>query len=566
MKIKSVIRSSFKNQIFFVLLTITLIMLITGSIFTIQGFQNKLISDYKERNIEQNKELTGQLYQDFSMLSQVLYDLSVSDTIIRALNKKNVTTIKVYSSIYEISADIKDFASVSIYQGSECRYSTDSSNLSIKLPDNYSILAEAERRKGKVCYSLDPTNSSSDPDILFCLKLNTTEKAAYAVIRVKQNVIAQRLQDKINARDGFILTDAYFRPYSQLGTAKNGNELAAIKKNLFSHIAYDHDSKNNIYMSEIGETGLISIYITPPALDESSSKVAYQILIIEALISILVCLIIARQLSNYLSRPISTLSQGMKRFRNGDFETMIDLDINDEFHQLAEGFNKMTSQLKETMDDRVAQERTINETRIAMMQSQLNPHFLYNTLDTIKWVTKANNIPEVSTLVASLAQILRTSISENQFCPLSKELSLVESYCKIQQIRFDNRFLLKIDVVDNILNAIIPKLILQPIVENSIIHGLEDKDDGKITVSAIKNGECLIISVEDNGCGISDDMILAIQNSEKGSLNGHIGLKNVNDILKLYYGSEYGITALRPESGGTLIRLSLPYSENEPLT
>lgn len=95
MKIKSVIRSSFKNQIFFVLLTITLIMLITGSIFTIQGFQNKLISDYKERNIEQNKELTGQLYQDFSMLSQVLYDLSVSDTIIKALDKKNVTTIKV---------------------------------------------------------------------------------------------------------------------------------------------------------------------------------------------------------------------------------------------------------------------------------------------------------------------------------------------------------------------------------------------------------------------------------------------------------------------------------------
>ena len=200
-----------------------------------------------------------------------------------------------------------------------------------------------------------------------------------------------------------------------------------------------------------------------------------------------------------------------------------------------------------------------------MMQAQLNPHFLYNTLDTIKWVTKVNHIPEVSTMVASLANILRASISENEFCALSKELELVDNYCQIQQIRFDNKFDIKIDVPADLKNAIVPKLILQPIVENAIIHGLDEADDGLIIINAERTeNDALIISVQDNGKGIDAAAIESLNDIENKPPKGHLGLKNVITILRLYYGSEYGVYPKRLEEGGTIMYITLPYQEEEP--
>ncbi len=321
-------------------------------------------------------------------------------------------------------------------------------------------------------------------------------------------------------------------------------------------------------MNEIGKTGLLSIYVTPPALGESAVKVGYQILTLEALFSVIVCLIVASRLSAYFSKPISTMASGMKRFRKGDFDAKIELSREDEFEQLAVGFNKMTSQLKQTMEERVEAERTINETRIEMMQAQLNPHFLYNTLDTIKWVAKANHVPEVATMSASLAGILRTSISERQFCPLSKELELVQNYCEIQKIRFDDKFDLTIDVPTEVMDAVIPKLILQPIVENAIIHGMDETENGHIYVAACRDNsgekDLLKISVQDDGKGISDEMMLALNNDDVETLKGHLGLNNVNTIIRLYYGKEYGVMAFRPSQGGTVMIITLPYSEKEP--
>ena len=198
------------------------------------------------------------------------------------------------------------------------------------------------------------------------------------------------------------------------------------------------------------------------------------------------------------------------------------------------------------------------------MQAQLNPHFLYNTLDTIKWVAKANQVPEVATLSSSLATILRAGISENQFCMLEKELDLVRNYCDIQKIRFDDCFDLEIDVPDDIKKAYVPKLILQPIVENSIIHGLEGRRDGHINITAVKrerdpDTEILEITVTDNGKGINDEMIALIEADDPAALEGHLGIKNVNTIIRLYYGKEYGVHATRLENG-TEMKVTLPFS------
>jgi len=203
------------------------------------------------------------------------------------------------------------------------------------------------------------------------------------------------------------------------------------------------------------------------------------------------------------------------------------------------------------------------------MQAQLNPHFLYNTLDTMKWVAKANHIPEIATMAAGLAKILRTSISKRQFICLREELELVNCYVDIQKIRFNDKFSYSVEMEEGLEDCVIPKLIIQPIVENSVLHGLKESEEGNIHVRITGKTGVLCIEVTDDGCGAPDDLMEAINHRRQEQLVGHIGVSNVDTILRLTYGEEYGIymeksdgniqtTKDGKESGGTRVTLRLP--------
>ncbi len=568
----SFVRQSFKRQIFVAFLSVTLFLVIFGGILTVQGFQARVKADYEKRDQEQEILVTGRINDLLQKSEDTLDNIANSSILKNAFLKGRKNSLEIYASLYDETQSVRDFAVVDLYMGGICMYSTKSGYKSSPLPEYYSVLYEAANSGGKTVYALDPGNAAeSGADLLIARQIVNGNTKGYAVIRIKQEDLKSQLSGALNAKDGFMLTNSYLRPFCTMGTAVNGYVLQTIRNNLFEGKLYTEGFDSNVYMKELGDSGLLSIYITPPVLDESAARAGYQIIVMLAIISVIVCLIVATQMSNYVAKPIGTLAAGMRRFRKGDFDTKLELDREDEFEQLALGFNKMTTQLKETMEERVEAERKVNETRIEMMQAQLNPHFLYNTLDTIKWVAKANQVPEVATMSASLAGILRTSISSAQFVQLSQEIKLIENYCEIQRIRFDDKFDITIDIPDDVMQAIIPKLILQPIVENAIIHGMEDMDNGHIYVAAIRqkgegeSPDLLKISVQDNGKGISDEMLNALNNDDPETLKGHLGLNNVNTIIRLYYGKEYGVMAVRPSQGGTVMIVTLPYSEKEPV-
>ena len=583
------IRQSFKRQIFFIFLAVTLAMVIIGGVLTVQGFQASIKADYRKNDIEQDRILTRQLESDLGLVETAINNIARDEVLLSAVSGSNASnSLAVYTALYENTRDIKDFSTVELYKDGKCIFSTKSGYSSNRLPEYYSVLKEATKKKDQIVYAPDPESSSATgAALLIARRLVEEPKSGYVVIRIEQSEIEDRISGKINARDGFMLTNKFLRPYCLLGIAEDGKTLATIRNNLMNGALYNTDIESNVYIQEIGSTGVLSVYLTPPALDDSAARVGYQIIVIQAIISVIVCLAVASRMSSYFSKPITQMAAAMKRFRKGDFETRIELEREDEFDQLATGFNKMTTQLNQTMEERVAAEHKVNETRIQMMQAQLNPHFLYNTLDTIKWVAKANQVPEVATLSASLASILRTSISENQFCKLSQEIKLVESYCEIQKIRFDDSFDLTVDLPKSLENAIIPKLILQPIVENAIIHGLEGRTDGHIWITArgwndAGKGEgakdfgentetspgtdLLEITIRDNGAGISEEVVEALANDDPNTLEGHLGLNNVNTIIRLYYGKEYGVSARKAEEGGTIMKVLLPLSYKEPDT
>ena len=563
------IRQSFRSQVFFIFLIVILLLVIGGGVVTIRGFQARVTADYERLDAEQER-LAQEVINDILLKTENAFErILKNENLARAFARGESGSPIVYSALYLETEEIRDFAVAELYSGSVCTYSTGSGMGSGELPDYYSVLYEAENSGGRTVYALDPGNASEKgAALLMARRVESDAAPGFVVIRITQDVLRERIGAVINARDGFILTNRYLRPFCTLGAAEDGVLLSMLRNNLLGDLPYDQGLDGNIYIHEIGDTGLLSVYITPPALDETTISAGYQIILILAAISILVCLIVANMLSNYVASPIRKFTMGMKRFRDGNFDVRIELDREDEFQQLAVGFNKMADQLEKTMAEQVQAERTINETRIRMMQSQLNPHFLYNTLDTIKWVAKANNVPEVATMAASLAGILRASISEKQLYRLSEELALVRDYCEIQQIRFDGRFDLTIDVPEELESAVIPRLILQPMVENAIIHGLDEREEGHILIEAVRegsaSGDILKIAIRDNGKGISDEMMNALNRDDEQALNGHLGLNNVNTIIRLYYGREYGVRASRPETGGTVMTVTLPYSDSIP--
>jgi len=213
------------------------------------------------------------------------------------------------------------------------------------------------------------------------------------------------------------------------------------------------------------------------------------------------------------------------------------------------------------IENAVREEKAYNSTRLKLFQTQLNPHFLYNTLDTIKWNAKINGLDENAVLAENLAGILRQAISSDPFVTLKEELSLVRNYTEIQKIRFAGSFTYEEEVPDSLMNAVVPKMILQPLVENSILHGLEGMRDGYICVFAGTDTGRLILSVYDNGKGMSKEASDRINNPSEDSSEGHLGLYNLSSIIRLYYGEGYGLHADPSTEEGTTIRITLPYRE-----
>ena len=594
---RSWLAHSFKRQLFVVFLAVMLILVISGGFLTVQGFRTRLRQDYARNDLLLDKEITEHI---MSLLDEVqeAIDGIAGDGILRqameggtgnnssteaAGTGSAINTKVVYSALYQHTQTVRNRCAVDLYLGNSRLYTTSTGAAAKSLPLDYSVLWEASENPGRTIYSLDPGEASEQGASLLIVQQlwNGTEKG-YVVFRVSEENIKDLLSSRVNARDGFILTNRFLRPLCQLGAAEDGEDLALVRKNLMNRQDYTAGAKNNIYITELGDTGLLSLYITPPVLDSFAVNVEYRIIFLLAIIGVILCSLVASRMSAWASKPIAIFTQAMQDVRNGDLDTRITLHREDEFGQLASGFNDMTSRLKEYMEEQVLTERKLNETRIAMMQAQLNPHFLYNTLDTIKWVAKSRQVPEVATLSSRLASILRSSISRQEFVLLEQELKLVENYCDIQRIRFDDSFDLSIDVSDELLKCVVPKLILQPIVENSIIHGLEGQDNGHIEIKAFaenfsesedtadtageSNQPILHITVTDNGCGISDEMLRLLEDTDPESLTGHLGLANVGTIIKLYHGADYGIHAERPAEGGTIMHLILPYTTELPDT
>ncbi|MEG1520246.1 MAG: histidine kinase, partial [Clostridia bacterium] len=283
------------------------------------------------------------------------------------------------------------------------------------------------------------------------------------------------------------------------------------------------------------------------------------LLVFGVAVSILLGLLVSRG----LGRPMNLLIASMAEFENS-VETYKKKEIKGfyEVNSLSNSFEHMAKRIQNLMEKVKNEEKELRKVELKALQAQINPHFLYNTLDSILWMCQQNGNEDAAEMVSALSKLFRISISRGKdLISIETELKHVESYLVIQSIRYKNQFKYVIDVDKDILNYKCLKITLQPFVENAIYHGIDRMvDEGEIKITGRKDGDAIVLSVIDNGLGMSEEQVKSLftDNSDK---NG-VGVKNVHNRIQIYFGQEYGITVNSELDKGTEIKIRIPIIED----
>lgn len=293
-------------------------------------------------------------------------------------------------------------------------------------------------------------------------------------------------------------------------------------------------------------------------INAARRQVVYLFALIGAL-SLALTALAAGLISVRISKPINQLKELMARIEGGDLNTTIDVSGQKEIVQLSRSFNQMVVRVRELMDRLVTEQREKRKTELRALQNQINPHFLYNTLDSIVWLAEHQRTDDVVTTVIALARFFRISISKGEtFIPLSEEIEHVRNYLTIQQIRYINKFEYSIEIAREMLNHRVMKLILQPLVENAIYHGTGD-ETGTIMIRGRVRGERTIIEVTNSGYGLTPGKIAEMYEMMRGNhQHPSVGLRNVYQRLKLYYGDDADVEIESEIDHSTTVRLVFP--------
>ncbi|HIR10361.1 MAG TPA: sensor histidine kinase [Candidatus Avoscillospira stercoripullorum] len=270
-------------------------------------------------------------------------------------------------------------------------------------------------------------------------------------------------------------------------------------------------------------------------------------------------------ISRALSRPLKGLSSAMRLFeKNAGTFTYAPVGGAREVQELSESFGHMVVKIQHLMETVRREEINLRKTELKALQAQINPHFLYNTLDSIAWMCEQGRNDEAVQMVNALAQLFRISISRgHELIPIRSELRHAESYLKIQKHRYKNQFSYRFDVDESCLDFLCNKITLQPIIENAIYHGINGLvDEGEIVITLRAEGQDVVFTVADNGVGMEEEQIQAILRKERSDHTG-IGIKNVNDRLKIYFGEGYGITIDSEPDVGTTVTIRMPQVREE---
>ncbi len=402
----------------------------------------------------------------------------------------------------------------------------------------------------------DQSSGSTKKEAVFFIDLNYSAISGLC----DQNMVGNQGYAFILDAEGNIV---YHPQQQQLYNELQTENIGLIMESESDTILYGKGSGEKLYtISRSEKTGwtVVDSVRVEELLRKSNEAQSIYILVAAGLVA--VALFFSKFIAKNITQPIQKLCESMEKVQEGDFSVSdVVVDSANEIGSLTTSFNVMTHRIQDLMEQNIREQEAKRKSELKALQSQINPHFLYNTLDSIIWMAEGKKNEEVVLMTASLARLLRQSISnEDEVVSIGQEIEYARGYLTIQKMRYKDKMEYQIDVDPSILNIPLIKLVLQPVIENAIYHGLKYKESkGFLLVRGFPKDGNAVLQVIDDGVGMDEETLEHIYEKHKVNYRSNgVGIYNVQKRLQLYYGNEYGITYESEVGKGTTATITIP--------
>jgi two-component system sensor histidine kinase YesM len=398
--------------------------------------------------------------------------------------------------------------------------------------------------------------------------------AGYVILDIPRSTVEKTLTAKGNLLDMnyMIMDDNFYIMYDDLLKEETVEffqldfRLQLLKKNEDSRIVTIKDRSSLLCSLKSRKSDIILLAEVPVETILQNNKYIVLMTTLMLACSIILCCVLTVFSTRKVSKPIKEIVRTMEKVEKGEINARVEIPEgdDDEIAYMARRFNEMVENLNDLFHKNMEKQDRLRLAEIKSLQAQINPHFLYNTLDSIKWLAKLNGVDEISVIVSKLGTLLKNSInSDGDLVTVGESMYLIDSYLSIQKIRFDNKFDVILDIDESIMKCLVPKLVIQPIVENAIVHGIENKIGRSVVrITGKRENDHIAFEVEDDGVGISEGELERLRDSvELESTKESIGLSNIHNRIKLYYGEKYGLEIYSKKGKGTRVRVTMPLSD-----
>jgi two-component system sensor histidine kinase YesM len=545
---------------------------------------NKMLSntiDYVQQLSSQISRNTELMIDEASKVLQ-LGNSDISFNFLYATDDRQEETMeliklfKLYRDSYVLSKDIKN---VYIMGSDAMGFSERHGIYNIDKDENsrylYDIVSQNENEllvlSGK---ELDGSDNNSIIIGKAIIQPGTHKQLGITVVEFEAKAIQSLYEDVTLGSTGrFAIVD---NTLSQIISDNNNVDLTDIKDMLSEkdsgYFFYEQNTNKTLFIYEtIPNTkwkiiGKVQISELMQDTYELGRIFAYAILLILVFLVVLYIII-----SKSLINPITKLRDNMLLAEKGDLNARVNVTGHDEIAVLARQYNRMLSHIQKLIEENKLEQRNLQKAELKALQAQINPHFLYNTLDTVIWLAAANENDKLINVVDQLAVFFRLGLSNGvEWINVKKEIEHVKSYLSIQQVRYSDMLKYDIEIDPQIYCFTMLKMILQPIVENALYHGIKQNENGgAISIKGkLKNQNDIIFEISDTGVGIEENFLMDLMNSIQKNIDTYrdnengFGLYNVNRRIRLYYGEDYGISVWSQTGQGTVVTVLIRGEEN----
>ena len=396
--------------------------------------------------------------------------------------------------------------------------------------------------------------------------LGSQQKLGYLLVRFDTELLLDMLSQKKLFEAGLVCI------IDENGTIIASNQETSLGNTYQNfHLIQSHPSPQKLKQSNEWLT-YCSIPGTSWKLVSSIPSVAYEreiiqlrnYIVILSLIIVFLSIVIAARTSKLIFQPIKNLCKIMPSVGQGNFDVIEPSQYQNEIGELYNYFFNMVQDIQTLIYKTKQQQQMLQKTELNSLRMQINPHFIYNTLESIKWIAYMEENEEIVTMVKALGDFMRSSISGSEFISVEKELDNIQCYLTIQKFRYGDKLSVKISIPEELYQAQIPKLLLQPLIENAMVHGLEQKmGNGVISISGFVQNSDLYIDIIDNGIGFScvalEKLNAALNTPNDTSVSFGLGMRNVHQRIQMYYGEIYGLKVTSQYGVETRVQIHIPF-------